>query len=128
MNVYIPIFVLGGIAAGFAVVSVLMGSLIGPSRYNRAKMEAYECGIEPLAKPAEAANAAPGAGGQRFPVKYYLTAMLFIIFDIEIVFLYPWAVSYDALGVFALVEMAVFMLTVFVAYAYVWRRGGLTWD
>jgi NADH-quinone oxidoreductase subunit A len=54
--------------------------------------------------------------------------MLFIVFDIEIVFLYPWAVSYDQLGLFALIEMVVFMLTVFVAYAYVWRRGGLTWD
>ena len=69
-----------------------------------------------------------GTPGQRFPVKYYLTAMLFIVFDIEIVFLYPWAVSYDALGTFALAEMVVFILTVFVAYAYVWRRGGLTWD
>ena len=66
--------------------------------------------------------------GQRFPIKYYLTAMLFIVFDIEIVFLYPWAVSFDSLGTFALVEMVIFMLTVFVAYAYVWRRGGLTWD
>ena len=79
------------------------------------------------------AHRAPVSGpharaGQRFPVKYYLTAMLFIVFDIEIVFLYPWAVSFDALGMFALVEMVVFMLTVFVAYAYVWRRGGLTWD
>lgn len=131
MNVYIPILVLGGIAAGFAVFSVILGSLVGPSRYNRAKLEAYECGIEPLDRPENSAGSAPAqsaAGGQRFPVKYYLTAMLFIIFDIEIVFLYPWAVSYDALGVFALVEMVVFMLTVFVAYAYVWRRGGLTWD
>ena len=66
--------------------------------------------------------------GQRFPIKYYLTAMLFIVFDIEIVFLYPWAVSFDSLGMFALVEMLLFMLTVFVAYAYVWRRGGLSWD
>ena len=61
-------------------------------------------------------------------MKYYLTAMLFIVFDIEIVFLYPWAVSFDSLGLFALVEMLLFMLTVFVAYAYVWRRGGLRWD
>ena len=134
MNVYIPILVLGGIAAGFAVFSVIMGSLIGPSRYNRAKLEAYECGIEPLGQPENpqlpgGLGAPPNVvGGQRFPVKYYLTAMLFIIFDIEIVFLYPWAVSYDTLGLFALVEMVVFMLTVFVAYAYVWRRGGLTWD
>ncbi len=67
-------------------------------------------------------------GGGRFPIKYYLTAMLFIIFDIEIVFLYPWAVTFDALGIFGLVEMLLFVLTVFVAYAYVWRRGGLEWD
>ena len=86
---------------------------------NRAKLEAYECGIEPTPTPA---------GGGRFPIKYYLTAMLFIVFDIEIVFLYPWAVTFDALGLFGLVEMLLFVLTVFVAYAYVWRRGGLEWD
>ncbi|HVQ99741.1 MAG TPA: NADH-quinone oxidoreductase subunit A [Mycobacterium sp.] len=125
MNLYTPILVLGGIAAGFAVFSVFAALIAGPRRFNRAKLEAYECGIEPSSQPGNA----PSAGsGQRFPVKYYLTAMLFIVFDIEIVFLYPWAVSYDALGVFALGEMVVFMLTVFVAYAYVWRRGGLTWD
>lgn len=124
MNVYIPILVLGVIAAAFAVGSVGIAVLIGPRRYNRAKLEAYECGIEPLL-PAEDAKLATG---QRFPIKYYLTAMLFIIFDIEIVFLYPWAVSFDSLGLFAVVEMLLFMLTVFVAYTYVWRRGGLTWD
>lgn len=125
LNVYIPILVLGAIAAAFAVGSVVIASLAGPSRYNKSKMAAYECGIEPTESPVSGPLA---AAGQRFPVKYYLTAMLFIVFDIEIVFLYPWAVSYDALGTFALVEMVVFMLTVFVAYAYVWRRGGLTWD
>jgi NADH-quinone oxidoreductase subunit A len=61
-------------------------------------------------------------------VKYYLTAMLFIVFDIEIIFLYPWAVAFGHLGAFGLVEMVLFILTVFVAYAYVWRRGGLEWD
>lgn len=125
LNVYIPILVLGAIAAAFAVGSVILASLVGPSRFNRSKLAAYECGIEPTDSPVSGPQA---ASGQRFPVKYYLTAMLFIVFDIEIVFLYPWAVSYDALGTFALVEMVVFMLTVFVAYAYVWRRGGLTWD
>ena len=65
---------------------------------------------------------------QRFSVSFYLTAMLFIVFDIEIVFLYPWAVTFDALGIFGLVEMVLFIATVFVAYAYVWRRGGLEWD
>ena len=89
------------------------------SQNNRAKSEAYECGIEPSPQAAE---------GGRFPVKYFLTAMLFIIFDIEIVFLYPWAVTFDKLGLFGLVEMGIFVATVFVAYAYVWRRGGLEWD
>lgn len=121
MNLYIPILVLGAVAAAFAVVSVVMATVIGPRRYNRSKLEAYECGIEPMPRAAQAT-------GQRFPVKYYLTAMLFIIFDIEIVFLYPWAVSFDNLGVFALVEMVLFIATVFVAYTYVWRRGGLSWD
>ncbi|SEA32678.1 MULTISPECIES: NADH-quinone oxidoreductase subunit A [unclassified Mycobacterium] len=124
MNVYIPILVLGAIAAAFAVGSVGIALVIGPRRYNRAKLEAYECGIEPMAP----GSAGHETTGQRFPVKYYLTAMLFIVFDIEIVFLYPWAVSFEALGVFAVVEMLLFMLTVFVAYAYIWRRGGLSWD
>jgi NADH-quinone oxidoreductase subunit A len=64
----------------------------------------------------------------RFTISYYMTAMLFIVFDIEIIFLYPWAVAFDRLGVFGLVEMVLFIVTVLVAYAYVWRRGGLEWD
>jgi NADH-quinone oxidoreductase subunit A len=124
MNLYTPILVLGAIAAVFAVGSVGIALLIGPRRYNRAKLEAYECGIEPM----DADDPATAATGQRFPVRYYLTAMLFIVFDIEIVFLYPWAVAFDSLGMFALVEMLLFMVVVFVAYAYVWRRGGLQWD
>ncbi|MGN6299989.1 MAG: NADH-quinone oxidoreductase subunit A [Angustibacter sp.] len=119
MNPYVPILVLFALGAGFAVFSVIAGSLAGPKRYNRAKVDAYECGIEPSPH---------AAGGGRFPVKYYLTAMLFIIFDIESVFLFPFAVGFERLGVFALVEMVLFILTVFIAYAYVWRRGGLEWD
>ena len=125
LNVYVPILVLGAIAAAFAVFSVGVAIVAGPRRYNRSKLAAYECGIEPTRESVSGPNAAPG---QRFPIKYYLTAMLFIIFDIEIVFLYPWAVSFDALGMFALVEMLLFIATVFVAYGYVWRRGGLSWD
>ena len=119
MNAAVPVVVLGAIAAAFAVFSVVAGSLSGPKRYNRAKLDSYECGIEPTPQPI---------GGGRFPVKYYLTAMLFIIFDIESVFLFPFAVAFNQLGLFALVEMVLFILTVFVAYAYVWRRGGLDWD
>jgi NADH-quinone oxidoreductase subunit A len=118
-NPYVPILALFAIGAGFATFSILAGSLSGPKRYNRAKLDAYECGIEPT----------PHAiGGGRFPVKYYLTAMLFIVFDIEGVFLFPFAVAFSRLGTFALVEMVLFIVTVFVAYAYVWRRGGLEWD
>ncbi|ORB32205.1 NADH-quinone oxidoreductase subunit A [Mycolicibacterium parafortuitum] len=124
MNLYTPILVLGAIAAVFAVGSVGIALLIGPRRYNRAKLEAYECGIEPM----DPADPAVAATAQRFPIRYYLTAMLFIVFDIEIVFLYPWAVAFDSLGLFALVEMLLFMVVVFVAYTYVWRRGGLQWD
>lgn len=124
MNLYTPILLLGAIAAAFAVGSVGIALLIGPRRYNHSKLEAYECGIEPM----DASDPAAAATGQRFPIKYYLTAMLFIVFDIEIVFLYPWAVAFDSLGMFALVEMLLFMAIVFVAYAYVWRRGGLQWD
>jgi NADH-quinone oxidoreductase subunit A len=117
--VYLPILFLGLLAFGFAAFSVAAATITGPKRYNRAKVEAYECGIQPTPQPE---------GGGRFPVKYYLTAMLFIIFDIEIVFLYPWAVTADKLGVFGLVEMVLFIVTVLAAYAFVWRRGGLEWD
>jgi NADH-quinone oxidoreductase subunit A len=119
MQLYTPVLVLALIAAAFAVGSVLMSSQVGPRRYNRAKLDSYECGIEPTPQPV---------GGGRFPVKYFITAMMFIVFDIEIVFLYPWAVHFDALRGFGLLEMVLFILTVFVAYAYVWRRGGLDWD
>ena len=119
MNVYTPILVLGGLAFLFAAFSVGVGAITGPKRYNRARLDAYECGIEATPQPV---------GGGRFPIKYYLTAMLFIIFDIEIVFLYPWAVAFDRLGLFGLVEMFLFILALFVAYAYIWRRGGLEWD
>ena len=118
-NVYLPILFLGILAGLFAVFSVGIASVTGPKRYNRAKVSEYECGIEPTPQPA---------GGGRFPIKYYIIAMLFIVFDIETIFLYPWAVTFKQLGLFALLEMVLFMATVFVAYAYVWRRGGLEWD
>jgi NADH-quinone oxidoreductase subunit A len=119
VNVYTPIFVLGALAFGFAAFSVVIASFTGPKRYNRAKYDAYECGIEPTPQPI---------GGGRFPVKYYLTAMMFIIFDIELVFLYPWAVAFDQLGAFGLVAMMLFLLNLAVPYVYEWRRGGLEWD
>jgi NADH-quinone oxidoreductase subunit A len=117
---WVPIVGLLVLGALFALFSVAIAPIVGPSRPNRAKQSAYECGIEPTPEPV--------GSGRRFPVKFYLTAMLFIVFDIEIIFLYPWAVSFNALGTFGFVEMVLFIATVFVAYAYVWRRGGLDWD
>ncbi|GIF76643.1 NADH-quinone oxidoreductase subunit A [Asanoa siamensis] len=119
LSPYAPIVGLFALAAFFALFSVASARIAGPRRYNRAKLDAYECGIEPSPQPV---------GGGRFPIKFYLTAMLFIVFDIEIIFLYPWAVSFDQLGLFGFVEMVMFIGTVFIAYAYVWRRGGLDWD
>ena len=116
---YMPIVLLFALAFAFAFFSVAIAPFTGPRRYNRAKLDFYECGIEPTPQPI---------GPHRFPIKYFLTAMIFIIFDIEIIFLYPWAVSFDALGTFGFVEMVLFIAAVFVAYAYVWRRGGLDWD
>lgn len=119
LSAYVPIVGLFALAAAFALFSIGISTVVGPKRFNRAKLEAYECGIEPSPQPV---------GGGRFPVKFYLTAMLFIVFDIEIIFLYPWAVRFNAFGVFGFVEMVLFIATVFIAYAYVWRRGGLDWN
>lgn len=119
MNQYAPIIGLVVLAAVFAVGSMLLSNLVGPKRYNRVKADAYECGIEPTPQPV---------GGGRFPIKYYLTAMTFIIFDIEIVFLYPWAVQFDHLGVFGFFAMVTFLVLITVPFAYEWRRGGLEWD
>lgn len=119
MSAYIPIVGMAALATIFVVAAVALSVITGPRRRNLTKEDSYECGIEPTPAPV---------GGGRFSVKYYITAMLFIVFDIEIVFLYPWAVSFDRLGMFAVAEMVLFIITVFVAYLYVLRRGGLEWD
>ena len=119
MNLYIPIVGMVVLATVFVAVSMTLSILIGPGRKNRAKHDSYECGIQPTPQPV---------GGGRFPVKYYVIAMLFIVFDIEIVFLYPWAVTYSQLGLFGIIAIISFIVTVLVAYFYVKRRGGLDWD
>jgi NADH-quinone oxidoreductase subunit A len=115
---YIPIVILAVLAGGFAVASLAASALLRPRRPLPAKLAPYECGIEPVRLPKS----------ERFPVKFYVVAMLFIIFDIETIFLFPWAVAYRSLGVFGLVEMMVFIGLVFVAYLYVWQKGGLEWE
>jgi NADH-quinone oxidoreductase subunit A len=104
------------LATVFAAASFAASSLLAPRRPTAAKLAPYECGIVPEHEPAE-----------RFPVKFYLVAMVFIIFDIELVFLYPWAVIFRRLEIFGLVEMGLFLLAVVVAYGYVLSSGALDW-
>jgi NADH-quinone oxidoreductase subunit A len=104
------------LATGFAVMSFLASHLLGPSKPTTAKSAPYECGIVPSRDPA-----------QRFPVRFYLVAMIFIIFDIEIVFIYPWAVIYRQLDTFGLAEMVVFAIAVFVSFLYLISNGALDW-
>jgi NADH-quinone oxidoreductase subunit A len=118
LTAYLPILILAGVALIFAVASLAASSLLRPSSPNPVKLSPYECGIVPERTPH----------GERFPVKFYLVAMLFIIFDVETIFLFPWAVTFRKLGLFGLAEMAVFIGLVFVAYVYVWRKGGLDWS
>ena len=115
---YLPIVVLAALALVFAVASLLVSRLFRPNNPNPVKLSAYECGNEPVRLPK----------GERFSVKFYVVAMLFIIFDIETIFLFPWAITFRQLGLFGLVEMAIFIALVFVAYVYVWRKGGLDWS
>ena len=115
---YLPILLMGVLAIVFAVASLGVSALLRPSRPNRPKLAAYESGNEPVRLP----------GGERFSVQFYVVAMLFIIFDIETIFLFPWAVTFRQLGLFGLVEMAIFIALVFVAYLYVWKKGGLEWS
>src|SRR6266576_6298746 len=106
------------LAGVFAVGSLMASGMLRPNRPNPVKLSAYECGNDPVRLPS----------GERFSVKFYLVAMLFIIFDIETIFMYPWAVAFRSLGLFGLVEMVVFIGLVFVAYLYVWQKGGLEWE
>ncbi len=117
LGAYLPIMLLGLVAFLFGLGSIVMSSLIGPKKFSKIKMSPYESGCEPV-----------GTARERFSIKFYLIAMLFILFDIEAVFLYPWAILYKKLGVFGLVEMGVFILILFVGYIYVWKKGALEWE
>ena len=115
---YTPILLFAGLVAAFGILSLAVSSLIRPKRPTGPKLAPYESGITPVRLPRS----------ERFPVKFYVVAMLFIIFDIETIFLFPWAVGFRKLGLFGLVEMMVFIGLVFVAYVYIWKSGGLDWE
>ena len=113
---YLPIVVMLVLGGAFAVLSFTASTLLAPRKPTAAKLAPYECGIVPENEPAD-----------RFPVKFYLVAMIFIVFDIEIIFLYPWAISYRQLGLFGLVEMGLFLLAVVVAFGFLLSSGALNW-
>jgi NADH-quinone oxidoreductase subunit A len=114
---YLPILLLLIVATLFVFGSFVASALLGPKRReSSAKIGPYECGIVPEHEPAE-----------RFPVKFYLVAMIFIIFDIEVIFLYPWAVLFGQLGLFGLIEMVLFSVSVVVAFTYLISNGALDW-
>ena len=116
MAEYLPLVTMFVLATLFAGLSFAASALLAPKRATAAKSAPYECGIVPSREPAE-----------RFPVRFYLVAMIFIVFDIEIVFLYPWAVVFDQLGLFGLVEMVVFAVIVLLSFAYLISNGALDW-
>ena len=118
---YLPILLLGLFAVLFAGINLALTHLLGPKRPNRVKLSVYESGVQPI-----------GDARQRFTIRFDLIAMLFIIFDIEVVFLYPWAVVFkkfsETSGLFILIEMLVFIGILLLGYIYAWKKGGLTWD
>ena len=114
---YLGIFLLLIVGVLFAVLTLLIGRLFRLSRPYKEKLIAYESGNEPTEAPR-----------MRFSVKFYLIAILFVVFDVEAIYLYPWAVSYHRLGLFALIEMLVFIALLLVGYVYAWKKGVLQWE
>ena len=116
LDSFIPILLFVLVAIGFAIFALVFAWLIRPERYNRVKLEPYECGIETR-----------GDARDRYSVRYYIIAMLFVVFDVETVFMFPWAVIMGELKLFGLIEMIVFLFILLVGYAYAWRQGALEW-
>ena len=114
---YLPIAVLLTVATVLAVLMVALGHLIGPRSHTSTKMMPYESGMVPI-----------GSAVRRMPVHFYLVAVLFILFDIEVIFFLPWAVVLKSLGLFGLIEMLVFVGILLVGYVYVWKQGALDWE
>ncbi len=114
---YLPLLILILVACGFAAIAIIFPTLMGPRRDNKQKLEPYESGIIPF-----------DDARRRFPVKYYLVAMLFLLFDIEVIFLYPWAVVLRDLRVFALIPISFFLVLLIIGLVYEWKKGALDWE
>jgi NADH-quinone oxidoreductase subunit A len=117
LSSYVPILIFVVIATGFAVFTLLFSRLLHAEKPNAVKLEPYECGIEPETDARD-----------RYSIRYYLIAMLFVIFEVETIFLFPWAVALDQLALFGLIEMFVFLFILVVGYGYAWKKGALEWQ
>jgi len=117
MQVYLPILVFTLVVVGFLIGMLLVAKVLRHNSTGRVNRDPYECGNEPESLALQ----------HRFSIRYYLIAVLFVVFDVETVFLYPWAVMFDELALFGFIEMTVFLLILVVGYAYVWKRGALEW-
>jgi NADH-quinone oxidoreductase subunit A len=117
METYIPIFLMLGVALFLGIIFLTLHRFLGPNRPNMEKLSTYESGMPPIRSARE-----------RFSVKYYMVAVLFILFDIEVIFLYPWAVNFRALGLFGYIEMVLFIVILLVGYVYILKKGALQWD
>jgi NADH-quinone oxidoreductase subunit A len=113
---YLPIMVMMLVASAFAAIALVVSTLLGPRRPNPAKDQPYESGILPF-----------GDARRRFPVQFYVIAVLFILFDVEVILMYPWAVSARKLGLFGLIEMGVFLVILLVGFVYAWRNHAFDW-
>jgi NADH-quinone oxidoreductase subunit A len=116
LNGYIPVLIMLAVVTAFGVLVVTLSWLVGKRQSSSEKLMAYECG-----------NIPAGDARRRFPIKFYITAMLFIVFDIEAMFLYPWAVIYRSLKLYGLIEMVVFIAILLIGFLYVWKKGALEW-
>lgn len=117
MNQYVPVAIMLFLAAATAAGMIVATTLIGPKKKFADKMEPFECGESPIV-----------SSKQRFSVKFYLVALFFVIFDVEAVFVYPWAVLFKDLGMFGFVEMVIFLSVFAIGLIYVWKRGALEWE
>jgi len=116
MQGWVSILIMTALGAGFALISVLLSSLLGPRKPTPEKAAPYECGMPPV-----------GDARERQSVKFYLVAMIFLLFDIEVAFLYPWAMSLRDLGWNGFVQVVLFVVLLLAGYIYVWRKGALDW-
>jgi NADH-quinone oxidoreductase subunit A len=116
MPSYVPILILGGVVVGFAIFTLFVSQLLGKARPNPQKSAVYECGVPAI-----------GTARERYPIKFYLVCMLFILFDVDAAFLYPWALIFRQLGLYGLVEMAVFVFLLGGGFVYAWKVGALDW-